>query len=591
MSLRSPNRTVARLRQFARYWRPVALSMIVILSGLLVYVLIFEDFSEVFPGNREDPASALSDAAEAELSSTESVISVAGRQTQSSEPADRDALPDRDPVSDVVIVATPATTDSEDDALAGAEQETRASSDQGENEPEKPELSIAGAVLDDRGSLLPGVTVQAHPAGAPGQSRSPAASSGTALRQVTDQLGSFVFEPLHDGEYQLSVDDTEAFHGTVVRVRAGVANAELRVQRIREVRVYGQIVDEMGVALENVRVRDLGGKPAPLSDAEGSYEIIVAPVRAGQAPVLEFQLPGYRSQRRPVEAIVGSDADAVRLDVEMEPTGEQVEVLGHVSGPSGEPVSDVEVWLSSADPRNYLSTVSNEGGEYRFEGVEMGQAYRLGVEPGVKYRKYISEAFAVGPGNTAHDVRLETAGHGSLSGRLIDPEGRGLGHFTVWLRSQDSAGQAPIPVSSDSNGNFEVDQVPIGTLRLESTSQPRLQAGGIELQPGQARYLEVPLDWGERWLFGKVVDGNGEPLAGAQVTLQWSGQHNEITSSSHRRAATDLAGFFTFSNLGAPDYSVTVQAPGFETLRRNYAPGDTDLEIALQSTAMAGGGR
>ncbi len=578
MSQKSPNRKSGRPRGIVRFRRGLVLPAIAVVLGTGAFYLAIEQFQDSGQLGRDAAASALALAPEPRDASTDDP-NATERQTQSVAPdqPERDFRNESDTASDAV----PGGTESGD--------QDRANKDSDKAEA-PPELSISGAVLDDRGNLLPGVVVEARAGGLPGQSRRQSGPPGGALSQVTDNLGSFVFQPLPEGEYQLSVEDTEEFYGTGLRVRAGVANVELRVQRIREVRVYGHIIDEHGGALENVRVRSLGGSHASPSDIDGAYEIIVEPTKAGQAPALEFQHPDYRSQRQRVEAIVGSDSDAVRLDVEMEPTGEEVALLGYVSGPQGEPVPDAEVWLSSAEPRNYLRTQSESGGEFEFERVELGDAYRLGVNPGPDYRKYVSDPFAVGPGITTHDVRLEAAGYGSISGRLVDPEGRALKRFSVWLRSQDSGGNyAPIPVTSDAGGNFEVEQAPAGTLRLESTSQPRLQAGGIELRPGEVRHVEVPLDWGERWMFGKVVDVNGNPIAGARVTLQWSRQHYDVASSSHRRTATDLEGFFTFSNLGARDYNITVQAPNFQTLRESYWPGNDDLVFVLQD--KTGGGQ
>lgn len=474
------------------------------------------------------------------------------------------------------------TAESDERALAGN------TDDPDEEAPR--ELAISGAVLDDQGSLLPGVPVQARPAGERGQLGRTTAT-GRPLSQTTDSLGTFTFEPLPEGEYELTVDDNDDYHGTRMQVRAGVANAELQVQRIRAIRVHGQIVDENGIGLDSVQVRSLGGSHAPPSDDQGAYEITVEPIRAGKPLVVEFQRAGYRSRRERLDMAQIADNDQLLLNVELEPVNEWVAVPGYVSGPHREPVSGVEVWLSSADPRDFQRTRTDESGEFRFDRVQTGEAWRLGVNPGSRYQKFVSETFAIAPGNAAFSVELEASGTGSLSGHLINPEGRSLGGFTLWLRSEDSASQKPIPVSSDARGNFEVQDVPAGRLRLETTSQPRLQAGGIELGPGEARYLEVPMDWGESWLFGQVVDPAGNPVPGARVTLQWQQQHYDVTSFSHRQAGTDLGGHFTFSNLAAKNYQVTVQAPGFQTVRRSLSPSLDDVRVTVEPLSMAGGGK
>ena len=563
--------------------------VILVLAVSIATVSLHDSFSLTRPGMWfSGPAESSLDPAAAELATD----SPADRTLDGPDPA-ASAGPvnpreysasnngDNQHTSQEVVPAAP-----QPESLAGRQ----APIEKDEDEPE-PELTIAGAVLDEQGSLLPGVLVEARPVGEPGQSRRRTPSTGHTLSQTTDSLGTFNFNPLAEGEYELTVNDSDAYHGTRMRVRAGVVNAELHVQRIRSIRVHGQIVDENGMPLADVRVRSLGGTHAPSSDEGGSYEITVEPVRTGQPPVLEFQRSNYRSQRQRISAAMVPTSDEVRLDVEMQPDDERVAVLGYVFGPRGESVEGAEVWLSSANPREYLRTRTNEGGAYQFQQVETGNAWRLGVNPGKDYRKYVSETFVVAPPHTTQDVQLEASGTGSLSGRLIDPDGRALGRFTLWLRSVDAGSHGPIPVVSDAGGNFEVEEVPAGRLRLETTSQPRLQAGGIELAPGEMRYLEVPMDWGDDWLFGQVVDPQGNPVPGTRVTLQWQQQNLDLTSSSHRQSGTDLEGHFNFSNLGARDYQVTVQAPGFQTVRRSLSPGLDEARIVIEAQSIAGGGQ
>ena len=62
---------------------------------------------------------------------------------------------------------------------------------------EQPDLSISGAVLDDTGNLLPGISVVARPE----QGQTGVRINAGELRQQTDQLGSFTFDNLVEGEY------------------------------------------------------------------------------------------------------------------------------------------------------------------------------------------------------------------------------------------------------------------------------------------------------------------------------------------------------------------------------------------------------
>jgi hypothetical protein len=100
-----------------------------------------------------------------------------------------------------------------------------------------------------------------------------------------------------------------------MKVRTGMANAELTLQRLSPISVYGIISDEHGVPLDLVTIRTLGTQATVQSDTNGGYEIVTAPMRAGKPPVLEFTREGYEEIRRRVQAALNSDRDEVQLDV------------------------------------------------------------------------------------------------------------------------------------------------------------------------------------------------------------------------------------------------------------------------------------
>ena len=144
----------------------------------------------------------------------------------------------------------------------------------------------------------------------------------------------FEFPNLVEGEYELTASKGEEYFPAGTPVRTGMANVELILQRVRPVRVFGTISDEQGAPLDTVTVRSLGTQSNIQSDANGGYEILTTPMRAGAAPVLEFTREGFQEVRRPVEAALDSDRSEVQLDVQMEADskGPKVEVAGQVLG-------------------------------------------------------------------------------------------------------------------------------------------------------------------------------------------------------------------------------------------------------------------
>lgn len=495
------------------------------------------------------------------------------------------------PISEGRTRESPDADQRRTDAVAPAENKSQFTEDQ-ESQPEQEPfgLTIAGSVLDNRGQLLAGVLVTARPvSGHDGMQES--ITSG--LETLTDSQGMFRFQQLPEGEYYLRATGDENYRPASLRVRAGVASAELIMQRIVSVQVQGVVSEAYGGPLSQVNVRTLGSSTSVISDPSGYYEITAEPVRAGQSPVLEFTLSGYRDARRRVSGALSIGGDTFQLDVQLEPSDEKVALLGRVSGPRDEPVAAADVWISSKQPRVFERTKTNDSGDYIFENVEIGDDYRIGVEPDSTYKRHVSDhVFGVGPGDTIHDIQLDESGESWLTGEVVDPEGSPIGGFLLWARNTSAGNSEATSFQTGSRGEFSIKRVRSGQFELETRSEPFLEASDIVVLPGEARHVVVPLDWGPYWLFGQVIDREGEPVPQARIVLQWARQYPDVYSTSRRELRSDRVGYFTFSNLGAGDHTLTISAPGFDTTRSVLDPRVTnyDMQIALTRVDNAAGG-
>jgi len=444
-----------------------------------------------------------------------------------------------------------------------------------ENESPEAELSIAGSVLDDAGVPLPGVVVEAR--------------SERLGQAVTDDLGMFAFEGVAPGTYQLSVDESADHHAGHVTAMAGASAVDIRVQRKGAIRVLGQVSDEGGQPLDNARVRALGNRTAEFSDVDGSYEIEIDRQRAGALPVLEFAREGYREEQRRIRAGADGADRVVRLDVTMQPMRATVPVLGQVTGPRGEPVPGARILIASRDEGFQGQAVSDDYGDYRIDGVEIGEDYRISAQPRDRaYRRQDLGPVAVGPEATVQDIELPAGDEAEVWGVVVDPRGRAIPWFTVWLLTPDVPGFEPARLQTDAHGYFDPVRVPAGALRFETRAVPRLDAGGLALDGGDQQFVEVTMDWGADWLFGRVVDPDGSPVAQADIVAQWRGQFSALESASSRSTMSDMDGYFSFADLAAPDYRLTVSAPGFETARLRVPAGAGDeITVVLRESRAA----
>lgn len=457
---------------------------------------------------------------------------------------------------------------------------------EGEGEANQPELVISGTVLDDVGQLVPGAAVVARYSDNPADDAGTASNTSQKLTRFTDNLGSFEFENLDEGEYELKVTKGEEYGIGYQRVRAGMANAEVILQRTRPVLVYGQVVDKTGNPLAEVKIRALGRRLSNKSDVNGVYEILTVPVKAGQPPVLNFSLDGFKDNRQRVVTALSPETDQVQLDVQMEPESNapKLALFGHVLGPNNEPATGVQVKLGSFKSKKRYSTTSNESGEFDFQEVESGDGYRLGVAPTDDYAVFESDVFSLGVEDAFHDISLKSAKFSDLSATVTDLSGQPLRGFSLWVGGTGKSSQTPVLVQTDSSGRIQLKQLRAGQIELKSRSQPWLKASGIFLGPGEHQHLEIPLDWGKNWLLGQVVDTQGQPVAGARVVLSWEKQFWEVTSGSSHEVMSDSEGFFAASNLGASVYTLMVEARGYISTRFQYRLDESNQELQVLLT-------
>jgi len=448
------------------------------------------------------------------------------------------------------------------------------------------ELTLGGSVLDRDGNGVPGLPIQALPR------RLFVAlddSSGTVpmleQRATTDAAGHFSFVQLLDGEYELRIDETELFEKATAVVRAGVDSAVLVVatKTERVLSVHGVVESTRGGPLKGVRV-EVAGQPrrAAITDGSGAYGLRLPVSTRLQNAALRFMRDGYREQRLPVGVDEAREANDVVRDVRLEPVGVLAAVSGRVTGNDGPAVSRASVQLYSARRGRRYQTVSDAAGQFVLAGVEESDDYRVWVHAEGGYRDRVQEGMAVDGQGTTLDVVLESMGTASLRGSMVDPEGRPLPGFTLWLRSA-YGGSRSLAMTGDSQGRFAVGQLPEGPVALETRASPQMTVAGISLAAGAPREVVLALDVGPHALEGFVLRGSGTPVGGARVSLQWTRDDGGFSSRSFRETLSDTGGHFLFTQLGWGAHTLSVTAAGFRSVRveQPVASGTPAMEIKL----------
>ena len=451
------------------------------------------------------------------------------------------------------------------------------------------ELTLGGSVLDRDGNGVPGLPIQALP-----RRLFAALDDGTGTlpmpeqRATTDAAGHFSFDRLLDGEYELRIDETELYEKATAVVRAGVDSAVLVVatKTERVLSVHGVVESTRGGPLKGVRV-EVAGQPrlAAISDGAGAYGLRLPVSTRLQNAALRFIRNGYREQRLSVGADEALEANEVVRDVRLEPVGVLAAVSGRVTGNDGPPVSRASVQLYSAGRGRRYQTVSDAAGQFVLDGVEESDDYRVWVHAEGGYRDRVQEGMAVDGQATTLDVVLESMGTASLRGSMVDPEGRPLPGFTLWLRSA-YGGSRSLALTSDSQGRFAVGQLPEGPVALETRAIPQITVAGISLAAGPPREVVLALDVGPHALEGYVLRGSGTPVGGARVSLRWARDDGGLNSRSFRETLSDTRGYFLFTQLGLGPHTLSVTAAGFRSVRleQPVASGAPPMEIKLAAS-------
>src|SRR5262249_4891427 len=150
-------------------------------------------------------------------------------------------------------------------------------------------------------------------------------------------------------------------------------------------------------------------------------------------------------------------------------------------------------------------------GGFRFPNLPEGR-YQLFAWQGALAARTVRVArLGAGPFGPV-ELRLEAAA--IVVGRVIDRgQGPGLG-AAVRLRPAGDD-QAPRYVRSGDDGVFRIEGVPTGRWIADAYAPGYLSPGGVELDAGRG-IPEIALTRGGA-ITGRVVDGDGHPVAGAVV--------------------------------------------------------------------------
>lgn len=420
------------------------------------------------------------------------------------------------------------------------------------------------------------------------------------VQEVTaDPLGAFRFDHLSSGTYVLSArsgDLRQIFPGgktPVLRLDDDETTEGIAIYLYGGHTVEGTVLDRRtSQPLEGVRITADCGEGqirAAETAADGRYLLPALFGDGDQTVELKIEKEGYtlsgvRSRKQTLKVPLPSDRFQVTRDIELAPL---VRVSGTVRSAEGAAIPDATV-----------RPVALAGGEAGQESSADAEGrFELRVYPRTPLR-VAAQAPGYGEGHSApvevldqdiQGVEVVLQKGATVSGMVTDEQDNPVAGATVIAilaphGGSEKAASTRRTEKSGPDGTFTFSDVPAREISLVAAKPPLVRSAEelVTLRPGETKGGVRLVLRSAKELSGRVVDGDGKPVAGAQVVADSKvGREN-----NYGFATTGSDGRFSIRNLSDAPVDVAAKREGYLTARQaGVKPGTTDLELVLRQAA------
>jgi len=413
----------------------------------------------------------------------------------------------------------------------------------------------------------------------------------------TDALGRFSMAQVRPGEHQLGIrDDTlvlthEALKVAVTRDK----KAPEAVLKVAEGGVVTGMVRDAstgtGIAGATLNAYpEQGGTGAESrtnikSGAEGLFR--VAGLGLGRYRLRCSSVKGYKPPGWQEHPLVSASPGQVLSDVSIDllPTPA---VSGRVEDAQGSAVAGAQVEARSGNGQQQSTAATGSDGGFRLYGFMPGTDVVLAARKN-HVTSTPTDSLPVGEGGLTDVVLvLDQAMDASIEGDVVDKNGHPLESFYVMALAEDQRVFRPPNVSTDEAGRFRFFHLAAGTYRMQvrAPKSYSYSPGGQEqvvLQAGEKRTgVRLVYDQNPAMnITGRVTDGKGKPVEGANV---------QASGPGYSYSRTEQDGTYVLTGLTEGMYFVNVYHASYTQQRRETVPaGSQGVDFTLEGTGTIEG--